>query len=65
MPISTVTVSDTTLFHVAASVFGDATAWTRIAAVNGLSDPMLNGTVTLVLPVGIAAGGGTGAGSVA
>lgn len=54
MPNTTITVSNTTLFHVAASVLGDATQWNRIAALNGLVDPMLAGVVTLRLPVGAA-----------
>lgn len=51
MQTSTMTVSNTTLFHVAASVFRDATQWHRIATLNGLSDPMISGVVTLMLPV--------------
>ena len=43
-------VGNTTLFHVAAAELGDATQWNRIAALNGLSDPMLYGVVTLLLP---------------
>ena len=46
----TVTVTNTTLFHVAAQWFADATQWSRIAQQNGLSDPMIIGTVTLQLP---------------
>ena len=51
MQATTVTVSNTTLFHVAAAVLGDATQWNRIAALNGIDDPMIVGVVTLVLPV--------------
>ena len=51
MPSGTITVSNTTLFHVAAATLGDATAWNRIAILNGLSDPSVVGTVTLLLPV--------------
>lgn len=47
----TVTVVNTTLFHVAALYLGDATLWNLIASANGLSDPMVNGTVQLVLPL--------------
>ncbi len=43
-------VSDTTLFHVAAQELGDATQWNRIAALNGLNDPMIYGVVELLLP---------------
>ncbi len=47
----TVTVTNTTLFHVAAALLGDATAWNRIAILNGLDDPLIVGTITLVVPV--------------
>ena len=46
----TVTVAGGTLFRVAADELGDATQWVRIAALNGLNDPMLSGVVTLKLP---------------
>jgi hypothetical protein len=39
-----------TLFHVAASELGDATQWLRIARLNGLSDPVIEGVVRLALP---------------
>ena len=39
-----------TLFHVAAAELGDATQWLRIARLNGLDDPMLEGVVRLKLP---------------
>lgn len=45
-----VTVSGTTLFHVAAAELGDATQWLRIARLNRLDDPMVDGLVTLDLP---------------
>ena len=45
-----VTVTNTTLFHVAAIWLGDATEWNRIAALNLLNDPLVLGTVTLTLP---------------
>jgi nucleoid-associated protein YgaU len=38
------------LFQIAAQYLGDATQWNRIAALNGLYDPMITGTVTLLLP---------------
>ena len=47
----TVTVVNTTLFHVAALYLGDATLWNLIANANGLSDPLIVGTVQLVLPL--------------
>ena len=47
------------LFQVAAQQLGDATQWLRIAQLNGLSDPMLSGVVTLLIPpVDASAGGG-------
>ena len=48
MPI--IRVANTTLFHVAAQELGDATQWNRIAALNGLTDPMLLGVAELLLP---------------
>ena len=47
-----------TLFHVAAAELGDATQWLRIARLNGLDDPMLEGVVRLKLPVIDASAGG-------
>lgn len=47
----TVTVSATTLFQVAADELGDATQWTRLARLNGLTDPFITGIVTLRVPV--------------
>ena len=45
-----VTVSNTTLFRVAEHELGDALQWTRIAQLNGLTDPWIVGFVTLNLP---------------
>lgn len=45
-----VTVSGTTLFHVAASLLGDATQWIRIAQLNNLSDSQVTSFATLVIP---------------
>lgn len=55
----TVLVAGTDLFSVAAKELGDATQWYRIAAVNGLTDPMLFGLLTLQIPAvdGGASGG--------
>ena len=48
-----------TLFHVAAAELGDATQWLRIARLNRLDDPMLEGVVRLKLPaIDASAGGG-------
>lgn len=55
----TITAAGGTLFRVAADELGDATQWVRIAALNGLSDPMLQGVVVLRLPpIDAKAGGG-------
>lgn len=54
-----VTVAGGNLFRVALTHLGDATQWNRIAALNGLDDPVLEGLMTLALPaVDAAAGGG-------
>lgn len=54
-----VTVAGGNLFRIAAEELGDATQWVRIAALNGLRDPMLSGVVVLRLPmVDRSAGGG-------
>lgn len=47
----TVTVVNTTLFHVAALYLGDATLWDLVATANGLADPQVIGTMQLVLPL--------------
>lgn len=50
------------LFRVAAVYLDDATQWVRIAQLNGLSDPMLTGVVTLKIPAtNKTAGGGVAA----
>ncbi len=46
----TLTTAGGTLFHLAAQELGDATQWIRIAQLNALSDPQLQGVVTLLLP---------------
>lgn len=46
----TIVVAGTNLFAVAAAELGDATQWYRIAALNGLDDPMIFGLTTLQLP---------------
>ena len=45
-----ITVAGGTLFHLAAVHLGDALQWHRIAGLNGLSDPVLRGVLTLRLP---------------
>lgn len=46
----TVTVAGGNLFALAAQYLGDATQWNRIAALNGLTDPILTGVNTIKLP---------------
>ncbi len=49
------------LFRIALQQLGDATQWNRIAALNNLNDPVIQGLVTLQIPsVDVAAGGGFG-----
>lgn len=45
-----ITVAGGNLFQIASAYLGDATQWNRIAALNGLIDPVLTGVVTLSLP---------------
>jgi hypothetical protein len=57
--MQTVQVAGGNLYRVAAQYLGDATQWVRIAQLNNLSDPMLSGVVTLLIPaVDPSAGGG-------
>lgn len=57
--MNTLVVVGGDLFRIALQQLGDATQWNRIAALNGLSDPVLQGLVTLVVPaVDKMAGGG-------
>ena len=54
-----ITVAGGNLFALAAKYLNDATQWIRIAQANDLSDPLLHGINTLVIPpVDAAAGGG-------
>ncbi|MCB5944116.1 LysM peptidoglycan-binding domain-containing protein [Acidocella sp. KAb 2-4] len=54
-----VVVAGGNLFALAAKYLNDATQWIRIAQANQLSDPVLSGVMTLVIPpVDSAAGGG-------
>jgi len=54
-----VTVAGGDLYRLALQELGDATQWSRIAALNGLDDPVLSGLVTLALPaIDASAGGG-------
>lgn len=56
------TIAGGNLFRIAAEQLGDATQWIRIAQLNGLTDPMISGVVTLRLPdKDLGAGGGIAA----
>lgn len=58
----TITVAGGNLFQIAATELADATQWIRIAQLNDISDPMLIGVVTLIIPdIDQAAGGGVAA----
>lgn len=57
-----ITTAGGDLFRLALEQLGDATQWNRIAALNGLDDPVLDGLQTLRVPERDAsAGGGFGA----
>ncbi|MGI4809918.1 MAG: hypothetical protein ACRYF2_17615 [Janthinobacterium lividum] len=57
--MTTLVVVGGDLFRIALQQLGDATQWNRIAALNGLKDPMLQGLTTLKIPaVDPTAGGG-------
>ncbi len=59
MSVQVITVAGGNLYALAAKYLNDATQWIRIAQANNLSDPVLNGVVTLTIPpVNAAAGGG-------
>jgi len=49
--MQTVTVAGGNLFQIAAQQLGDATQWIRIAQLNQISDPVLVGVTTLLIPV--------------
>lgn len=50
MPYKTISAIGTNLFAIAALEFGDATAWSVIAAANDLLDPEITSLTTLVIP---------------
>nr|WP_298213977.1 LysM peptidoglycan-binding domain-containing protein [Acidocella sp.] len=57
-----IVVAGGNLFFLAAQYLQDATQWVRIAQANNLSDPVLQGLTTLIIPeVDLAAGGGIAA----
>jgi hypothetical protein len=53
-----ITIISGNLFRVAAQQLGDATQWIRIAQLNGISDPRINGITTLLIPDRNPDGGG-------
>jgi hypothetical protein len=48
--IITVSPTDIDLYHVAARYWGDASAWLALATANGMTDPVITGIQTLVIP---------------
>lgn len=56
----TITVAGGNLFRIAAERLNDATQWYRIALANNLTDPMIDGVVTLTLPPPDSTGGNGG-----
>lgn len=57
-----VTVFSGNLFEIAARYLGDATQWVRIAQLNNLCDPEIQGMTRLILPpIDPKAGGGIAA----
>ncbi|UGY15108.1 hypothetical protein HAP48_0042390 [Bradyrhizobium septentrionale] len=60
IPAKIVRISGTTLFEVAMQETGDPLQWVAIAALNGLTDPWIDGQVDLkippVLPQGVQTG---------
>lgn len=48
--MTTIMVSNTTLFHVAAEYLGNAVRWEEIAELNNLSDPLIVGMRQLAIP---------------
>lgn len=57
-----VNVAGDNLFRIAAVELGDATQWIRIAELNQITDPILTGVTTLLIPdLNLNAGGGIAA----
>jgi hypothetical protein len=48
--VTTITVAGGNLFRIAAEQLLDATQWIRIAQLNSLSDPILRGVISLLIP---------------
>jgi hypothetical protein len=60
--MQTIQVAGGNLYRIALVYLGDATQWIRIAQLNGISDPMLSGTMSLRIPSkDSSAGGGVAA----
>jgi nucleoid-associated protein YgaU len=60
--VRTLTVAGDNLFRIAAVELSDATQWIRIAELNNISDPILVGVRTLLIPeIQHGAGGGIAA----
>lgn len=55
---TSVTVVGGDLFRLALTTLGDATQWSRIAALNRLSDPVLMGLQVLAIPARDRSAGG-------
>lgn len=51
IPAQIVRVGHTTLFRVAADYLGDALYWTRVAIINGLTDPWIGPMMELKVPL--------------
>ncbi|MFC4526422.1 LysM peptidoglycan-binding domain-containing protein [Dyella halodurans] len=47
---TTVTVAGGNLYSIASQQYGDPTSWTAIAKANGLTDPVLSGVQSVVVP---------------
>jgi len=50
VPSKIVRVSNTTLFKIAETELGNATLWEKIADLNGLVDPWVDGYLELQIP---------------
>ena len=65
VPVETFNASATTLFHIAAAFLGDATQWTRLAAMNQSAvtandfiDPWITALTPIAIPgAGVSNGG--------
>ncbi len=57
--MASITIAGGNLFRIAAEQLGDATQWIRIAQLNGMSDFLVLGLVTVQMPtINPNAGGG-------